>query len=443
MRLAFFFILIWAAAFGCVAAGVTPSLTVVTDRDFYGADVENEIYVESRIDVPVTPGANPVLIRNIVFVIDRSGSMTGRRIELLRAAISKAVPLLAPRDFVSAVAFGSEVETVLPAKSCGQIDGIDNILDKIEPSGGSALFDALNQAAAQLRRNASPLSVNAIILATDGPATKGPRETEDFRLLADSLSREGITISTIGIGPDFDEDMLALLARMGNGRFSYALTPEMLPDLVSSAVGRVCGVVAKDARLTIESSRAAKKIETPDWTVSEAAERSISFRVQYLYAGENPKILASISAQARMNSYQLGTVRLAWTDPLDGASHQIEAPIDIRLERSSDALRDSLDPAVARTLADAIARCGMQDAITQMDKGNSGSAIRCLRNAVSELNNLNFKLDDVIISEKTKALKDYVKDLQVRELGAPDRKMLRSGLLGKFGVPTIDDASKP
>jgi len=441
MRSALIYLFLFAATLGSAFAQSSPALDVFTEHGFYTSNVPNKIYIESRIDLPDTAGKDrPALVHNIAFVLDRSGSMLGPRIESLRKAVSVAIGSLSDRDIVSIVVFGSEVETLVEAKRRDQLTDIDAVLAQIEPSGGSALYDALNQGAAQLRRYAAPSMLNHLILVTDGPSTKGPQEVDDFIHLTEAFAREGIGLSTVGIGEDFEEDLLASLARKGNGLFRFANKPEALVEVVPAEVARLCTVIAKDATLTVECTPDCSKIESVGWVPASITSSTATYHFFYLYTGQNPRILTAVSAQPRLSSYQLGTVRLSWQDPVDRKPHEIIKPLEIHLESDERAVSTSRDPEVARSLADAIARQGMQDAIKQIDKGELRRAVRPLRHVLSDLYNLNYRLDDPQIATKISAFESYLAEIKARGINQVDRKILRSGLFNKFGIPTSDDS---
>ncbi|MBK9989247.1 MAG: VWA domain-containing protein [Verrucomicrobia bacterium] len=442
MRSAYFSLLLISATLGNALAQSAPTLDVATDHEFYASDVKNNIYLESRIDLPDLSGKDrPILVHNIAFVLDRSGSMLGPRVESLRKAVSLAIGSLSERDIVSVVVFGSEIETLVEAKRRDQLDGIDGLLAQVEPSGGSALYDALNQGAAQVRRYATPSTLNHVILVTDGPSTKGPREADDFTHLVEAFSREGIGLSTVGIGEDFEEDLLANLARIGNGQFRFADKPESLIEVVPAEVALLCTAIAKDATLTLELSSVCSQIEAIGWTKATITDTTATYNFPYLYAGQNPRILTSVTTEARRSSYKLGTVRLSWKDVADGKPHEITRPLEIQLESDGESTRTSFNPEVARSMADAIVRQEMLEAIKQIDKGDFQRALRPLRRARSELYNLNYRLDDPKIAVKIRDLEGYLANVQTRGMNQLDRKILRSGLFNKFGIPTAEDSS--
>lgn len=455
MRLVTFFLASALAVFGAPTAvppAGSPSrvtLEAETEHSIYLAESLNKFYLEVHLVAAATPPVAPIAsldstVRNVALVLDRSGSMDGAPVQALRQAVSRALASLAPQDIVSVVVFGSEVETLVEAKRMDQVGNLDSVLAQIEPAGGSALYDALNQGAAQLRRFAGPTTSNHLVLLTDGPATKGPREAEDFSRLAEAFAREGITLSTIGLGPDFDEDTLAALARTGHGHFRFADKPEKLTDTFQAELAPRPTLIARDLTLTVEFSRNSEKVEPYGWIPSVAKGTTLTYQLPYLFAGQPLRILNSVTARTQTHwvNHKLATLRLAWTDLADGQPHEMVKTVSVDLDPSVEEVRLSLRPAVVRTEVNTLLTEGLQDAIIQIDKHDLRRALRALRRARNEARSFNYDLDDPEVSARIRIFDTYLSEVEARGGLSPlDRKVLRSGLFNQFDSPTADDSS--
>ena len=422
-----------------------PSLSaeLLTDRDVYFAGATNQISVYAHISAPNPGPGTPATIHNIVFVLDRSGSMEGPRIEWLRKAVSQAVHSLGEQDIVSVVFFGSEIETLIEAKRVDQMSSLDAQLAAVEPSGGSALYDALNQGSALLRRNLSPTSINHLILVTDGPATKGPREPADFTRLAETFARERITLSTIGIGEDFDEDVLANMARTGHGEYYFADKPEKLVEQIPTEVRALQHMVGRDLTVKIEFSAFCDKIESYCWTAGTVQDQVVTYTMPYICTDRPLQFLIQASEHARHYSSKIATLRLSWTDPVGNSVHEFVKSVSADFISDEPVVQRARTPIVARVIADAMARQGFEDAIEQLDKNDPGRALHALRNAREDIYGINFRLGDAAIDAKAHQLEAYLATLRNHSPDAIDRKILRSGIFHQFGVPTSEDASRP
>ena len=416
------------------------SLEATTDRKYYHANTRNSVYTEVRIQTPAPVSETPApAVHNLAFVLDRSGSMAGPPIQALRTALLSALNSLADRDIVSVVLFGSEVETLLEAQRRDQVTNPAALVARMEPAGGAALYDALNQAAAQLRRYAGPKTINHLILVTDGLPTKGPREFDDFTRLVELLAREGTTVSTIGLGQEFNEDLLAALARLGNGRFRYADQPEKLVDALQAEIAPSRTLVARDAVLTIEFASGCEKVASNGWEPSTIENGTITYRFPHLFAGRETTVLPSVELVMHNLGRYFATARLRWKDPADGSAHEALQKLSVEVDSDSRAVRDSVNPGVIRTAVSTLISEGMQHAIEQLDKGDFRRALRALRTARDDARSLNEDLADPQVAAKIQQLETYLTEVQTRGLNQLDRKILRSGLFNQFATPTAEE----
>ena len=442
MRCVFLHFLMTMAALGVVRAQPALTLEAATDRRIYLEQMHTQIYLEARVHASAAPGPASATVSNIAFVLDRSGSMAGEPMQALRQGLAAAINSLAERDIVSVVLFGSEVETLLEAQRRDQVTDLDALLARMEPAGGSALYDALNQGAAQLRRYAGAATVNHLVLLTDGPPTKGPRELDDFTRLAGVFAREGITVSTIGLGPDFGEDLLAALARIGNGRFRYVDRAEKIGEALQAELAPLRTPVARDVVLTIEFNPRSEEVTSYGWEQAGVADTTVTYRFPHLFADQDLDVLASVKLPGSNSSAKLATVRLSWKD-LDGNEvHETTKALSVIYDPSPAVARSTVNREVVRVSVATLISEGMQKAIEELDKGDFRRVMRALRRARDEAKLMNNDLEDAPTAAKIRQLEAYLADVEARGLNQLDRKILRSGLFNQFASPTKDSAAE-
>lgn len=439
MRIAFQYLLALLLLSGALRAqDEALTLEAATDRKIYGNTSGRTVYLEARIaaSAPGDPAENSV--RNIALVLDASGSMAGEPMQALRQAVVGVCGTLADRDIVSVVAFGSEVETLVEAQRRDQVRDLEVALARVEPAGGSALYDALSQGAAQLRRHAASAVASHLILVTDGPATKGPREREDFRKLVELFAREGITLSTIGLGDEFPEDLLADLARTGNGRFRYAAAPAALATTLGEEFALLRSPCARDVVLQVEFGYGCDDIETIGWLVGETDGNTVTCRFPAVYAGQEISLLGTAKYTGLGDSPDIAKVRLRWRDPRDGSGHEATKGVRVYFAGDSQASTKSVNHRVLETTVGAVISSGLQGAIEELDKGDQRRALRELRRARDAARAMNSDVDDPAVAARIAVLEIYLAEVQARGLNQLDRKVLRSGLNNQFAIPTED-----
>jgi Ca-activated chloride channel family protein len=435
MRSAGFVVLCFVLSFG-LRAQSDLTLSAAFDRDFYREGVKNELNVEVRVGFP-TDKSRERTIQNIALVLDRSGSMAGPRLEAQIKAAQAAIASLDPNDLLSIVTFGSEVEVLQTATRRGEAPNLDRRLAALQTAGGAALYDALSQAAAQLRRNATESVISRLILITDGPPTKGPREKDDFAKLAAALGDEGILISTIGLGEDCEEDVLAEISRQGRGRFRYTPVPEKLGDALQAEVAQPGVIAARDVVLTIEFAARSENAKSYGRFPATVAARKVVFNLPRLVGEGGQSFLASaeFDKSVRNEIRRAVSVKLQWLSPSDGERHELATVLPAYFSSNSLELTKSANVEVTRTGIDALIVDGFQDTIERLDQGDSRGASRALRETRRKARDVNFDLDDAEIAAKIARLDEFLNQISGHPMGANERKALRAGAFNRFDSP--------
>ena len=165
---------------------------------------------------------NPSL--GMLLVMDRSGSMVGPKIEMAKEAAKEAVDLLSPQDYVGVIAFDSEAFWVAPMQSAADKGSVEDKISTIQPGGGTNFTPGLEMAYEAL--SSCPAKIKHVVLMTDGLSVPGP-----FYELTTKMAGDQITVSTVGVGADADQNMLTQIAEWGNGRFYYTDDPQNIPQI--------------------------------------------------------------------------------------------------------------------------------------------------------------------------------------------------------------------
>ncbi|MCE5230016.1 VWA domain-containing protein [bacterium] len=188
---------------------------------------------------------------NIAVVLDKSGSMTGEKIAAARQAAIDAIRRLNRDDIVSVITYDSTVNVLVPATRLTEPEAVISQLRRVEANGSTALFAGVSKAAEELRKFKALDRVNRMVLLSDGLANIGPSSPSDLAELGQSLGREGIAVTTIGLGLDYNEDLMAKLAANSNGRHYFAREARQLASLFDKEFGDVMAIVAQEVELEI------------------------------------------------------------------------------------------------------------------------------------------------------------------------------------------------
>ncbi len=201
-------------------------LLVVGGEDSLGSGGYQDTYLDKQV-LPVAMDVEsktetPTI--GMMLCIDRSGSMSGPKMELAKAAAIATAQALARDDLIGVVAFDSEARLAVRLQRAGNSYRIESDIAKLSPSGGTHIYPAIDLAYQQLVT--AHAKVKHVIVMTDGQA---PRAGIDA--LVRQMRNSGITVSSVGVGNDVDRNLLEAIADRGGGRSYFTDRPETLPRI--------------------------------------------------------------------------------------------------------------------------------------------------------------------------------------------------------------------
>ncbi|HEY1718217.1 MAG TPA: VWA domain-containing protein [Verrucomicrobiae bacterium] len=234
-----------------LSAGETLQLKLVPDRDVVLKNQPQEIVV--KIDLSAIAGKRKIhrTPLNLAVVLDKSGSMTGAKLEKTKQAAMQLVDRLAPNDIFSLVIFSDEAQVLVPAQKVGDKDALKGKIESIKADGSTALYAGVKMGADQLQEFFSDKRINRVILLSDGLANVGPSSPRQLRWLGSDLAGRGISVTTIGVGDDYNEDVMAGIAEASDANYYYVQDTEKLPEIFARELGEMLTVAARDVRIEI------------------------------------------------------------------------------------------------------------------------------------------------------------------------------------------------
>jgi Ca-activated chloride channel family protein len=185
---------------------------------------------------------------NLTLVVDRSNSMNGTRMDKVKVAAHQIIDNLNEDDILSVVTFNDRADVVIPATTVEDPIALKAKVSTISPFGGTEIYKGLNRGMDQVRRYLGPKLVNHIILLTDGH-TYG--DQEQSMQLADAAAQEGIGISAMGLGHDWNDDFLDSLASRTGGNSEYINSSGAVVRFLNDHVRNLSDAFAERLRLSV------------------------------------------------------------------------------------------------------------------------------------------------------------------------------------------------
>ncbi len=190
---------------------------------------------------------------NLSVVLDRSGSMGGSKIDKAKKAVEFIVENLSKSDIFSLVIYDDIIETIVPA---GKLTEKASILAKVKSVTArnmTNLHDGMMEGVKQVELNTNLEYRNVVLLLSDGLANVGITSKRQIALSAKNThDTDGITISTFGIGDDFDEDMLVSIADSASGEFYYIESADDIPKFIEKEFKGLLATVASNIKVKVE-----------------------------------------------------------------------------------------------------------------------------------------------------------------------------------------------
>jgi Ca-activated chloride channel family protein len=371
-----------ALAHSAFAAPTDITLRVSPERDLVYSRGPREVVVQIDLD-----GRRPDRTRrapmNLAVVLDRSGSMQGAKIEKARQAACVAVDQLADDDFFSLVTFDNDTDVLISPDRVGgsrQREALKERIDRIRPGGGTAIHAGVTLGAQQLRRFIDKERVNRIVLLSDGLANVGPSRTSDLARLGSELRREGMSVTTIGLGDDYNEDLMTALAEASNANYYYVRDAEKLPGIFAEELGAARSLIARGVTIRITVPDGVRIREIIGQPEIDCTGRTVEIKLPEYFGGDKRRFLARcVAEQPSSEPLEVAMVDLRYESDAGERVTPQQQNARVRFtdeERKSD---ESLRVEVAREVAVVYNRIAKEKAVRLADQGRSKDAAEVLR----------------------------------------------------------------
>lgn len=225
------------------------------------------LHLALRLTADRTGVARPVPAAFCI-VLDRSGSMAGEPLDRAKQATTLALRNLRPEDRFALVLFDSAAQTMVPLQLPKNRGLLLGEIGRIRPGGSTNLTGGWLLGRDALRE-APPGHQRRLLLLSDGHLNAGITDPAQVRqLVVTGLEQDGIRTSALGFGGDYNEDLMAELARATNGEFYDAASPEKFPAIFAAELDGLQQLAVQNVRVRIRQLTFAQVI----WPLGEYPE---------------------------------------------------------------------------------------------------------------------------------------------------------------------------
>jgi Ca-activated chloride channel family protein len=367
-------------------------LTVQTNKDTFPATGGQQLTYVLIEAMPTGVVADVKMPLNFSLVLDHSGSMSGTKLDNLKEAAKLAVDQMGPQDLLSIVIFDDKVKVVAPSQPVSDGRGLKEQVDDIRAGGGTAISRGMKEGLQELRKGVGPDRVSRMLLLTDGE-TFGDEDV--CRRLAADAGGEGIPIVALGLGEEWNEQLLDDIADAAGGTSDFI--PEGQPDVILRTFERQVqaaqATVVQNAELILRlvggmMPRAVWRV-TP--MIAKLGHRALSDRdVQItlgdMERGQGQSVLVEMLVPPRQpGSYRIAQAEVSYDVPATGATDE-KVKADVVLNFTADpALASQGNPYVLNIIEKVTAHKLQTRALDEAAVGNIVGATQKLRAAATRL----------------------------------------------------------
>ena len=404
-----------------VRLGLSPGQPVLL------ADRVQRTWVKISLEgLPLAGGAERVPL-NVALVLDRSGSMGGEKLRQAREAALTALDYLHADDLFSLVTYDSNVRVLVPATRVGDRYELRRAIESIRAGGNTALFAGVSKGVAEVRKFLDDNHVNRVILLSDGLANVGPSSPDELGRLGRRLGREGISVTTIGLGLGYNEDLMVQLAGNSDGNHVFVEQASDLARIFRSEFGELSTVVAQDLNVIIRCEPGVRPLRLLGRD-GEIRGQRVEVRLNQLYALQEKYLTLEVEVDptAAGRKRSLATVELDWNDLGSHRQERSRAAAAVEFSVREEEVVEAEVADVMVSVSEQKAAVASKEAVQLRDAGERDKAEALLKDSAMELEQEARRYDSPALRSLSKKAKVSSDSIKSDRDWSRNRKRLRS-----------------
>lgn len=398
-------------------------LVASLSRDQLPAESGGTIYLLLQLVAPERK-AEGRLPLNLSAVLDRSGSMSGPKLDYTKKAVGFLVDQTESADFLSILTYDDHVEVVQAASHIVNKDLLKSQVLGIGTGGMTNLSGGLAAGVREARKNAGSGLVNRVLLMTDGLANRGITNPAALVQKARNIRESGLLLTTIGVGNDFDEDLLTAMAEAGGGNFYYIENPDKIPAIFNQELQGLLTVAGQSLRVRVKAGEGVS-IEGIIGYLPSGTPAEVTMNLPDIYSGETKSIVFELRVRpGAQGSRKLADIELEYENLLgDQGEVRILSEVPVSMVSVDEAEEVRENPTVLKEVYMARSGQALEEAIQQADRQDYGASSQVLEEAISFLEPM---ADDLVVAEQVRFLREKADQLKGANYDASTRKHMRT-----------------
>lgn len=348
------------------------------DVDVIAVETDDELSVLVEMTAPMPPDSGTARPPSTLeVVLDRSGSMSGDRLDGAKTALAGLIDRLDPTDNFGLVVFDNSVDVVVPAGPLADKNAVKRAVSEVLARGSTDLSSGYLRGLQEAERVAGPAGAT-VLLISDGHANAGVTDPDRLRGIAMKAQAKNITTSTLGYGLGYDERIMSAIARGGSGNEHFAEEPDTAGALIAGEVEGLLSQTAQAASLSIRVGPQVRAVKVINDLPTSSTGDAVVAELGSFYAGETRKLILvfDIPAIAALGLAQVATCEFTWVELPALAQHTVTVPIHVNVVPGDQAAGRVPDPTVRTELVYLQVQQSKRRASEHLSSGDTTAALR-------------------------------------------------------------------
>jgi Ca-activated chloride channel homolog len=258
---------------------------------------------------------------SMAVVLDTSGSMSGEKIDEAKRSVLRLLAEMRDDDEIAVVRYSDDSEVLQRLARVGDVrSSLSSRIRGLDAGGGTNIPSGLSKGLRALDET-SRGRVRRIVLVSDG--------LDGSRTQAESLARSGfgagVTVSSLGVGLDFDESYMGSIAQVGHGNFAFVKDGASLATFLRRELEETSSTTVENARVRLELPPGVRFVGATgaDATVVGTIGSTVELTMGSLFAGDERRVIVELSVAPASDPLAIGT-HASWA-PVGGSTTTVTA----------------------------------------------------------------------------------------------------------------------
>ena len=346
------------------------TLSTAFENDYYtNNNREGNFYVELKAN-KYNGNHETHTPLNISVVIDRSGSMAGDKMQNAKKAAKYIVDQLSGDDYLSVVIYDGEITLLQPTISVTNKQSIKSKIDAITDRGGTNLMGGAMKGYEEVKRFYKSGYINRVLLLSDGQANEGITDPKQIEKIVRTQNKEnGISISTFGLGNDYNEDLMTAMAETGTGNYYFINDAEKIASIFKKELNGLMEVVAQNTTLSITVPNFVNIEKVYGYKYDQVGNQ-LTIHVHDIFSEETKGVLIRYRIQNGNNSAVKFNAKANYVDALNKQNKVLATSNKVSFTNQLSVYNDYFNEWASAQVALYVSNEKLEIAMKEVDKGN-------------------------------------------------------------------------